>query len=702
VRHRDDIQGLRAIAVLLVVLDHAGVGFLKGGYVGVDVFFVLSGFLITGILLSGAGKRGYVSLSNFYVRRARRILPAAALTLIATDIAAYHLLNFVRARQAVSDSIWASFFAANVRFARQGTDYFAQGQPPSPIQHFWSLAVEEQFYLIWPGLLSLVLFGFVLSRRFAVRRPHSRQAVTRQGIRRLLVVIIVISAASLAWSVHYTRLTPGAAYFSTAARAWELGLGAALAIGASGLTRTPAVLRTMIGWFGFICIACAAVLYSDRTAFPGYAALLPALGAALVIGAGISEQKPRLGIGRLLGLRPFRYVGDRSYAYYLWHWPVLIIAVQYEGHELSVAVKLLLALGAFALSIVSYALFENPIRQMRWPAPAGAMLWPASAAIVFIVAVLTLGAIDDKATRIEEATAAVKPAALADPAAADAARANSKPLPAVVAAVKAARRGAPLPSPLTPPVGNLLKDFYAFPSGCTPYEGETMSKMICRLGDATSAKTIVVIGDSHAQHWMPSILAMAEKDSWAVLPLVKSACGPASWLHFPSKPECPAWYKWAKAQAQSLHPDVTLIAGAWDNAHLPDAAIPAVASLTTAMKRFSASVVVIGDPPPQSKQPVDCLLSQHATMRTCTGKATKVQLHGDLKISAGARKHGIGFIDTRGWFCARSSSKRLEYLCPLVINRTITRRDLGHITTTYGLELAAPFRAAFRRALFGG
>jgi peptidoglycan/LPS O-acetylase OafA/YrhL len=701
VKHRDDIQGLRAVAVLLVVLDHAGVGFLKGGYVGVDVFFVLSGFLITGILLSGAGKRGYVSLSNFYVRRARRILPAAALTLIATDLAAYHLLNFVRARQAVSDSIWASFFAANVRFARQGTDYFAQGQPPSPVQHFWSLAVEEQFYLVWPGLLSLALFGLVLSRRFSVGRRR-RQVVTRQGTGRLLLVIILISAASLAWSVHYTRLTPGAAYFSTAARAWELGLGAALAIVATGLMRIPGLLRAMMGWSGFICIACAAVLYSDRTAFPGYAALLPALGAALVIAAGISDRGSRLGVARCLALRPFRYVGDRSYAYYLWHWPVLIIAVQYEGHDLSVAVKLLLALGAFALSIVSYGLFENPIRQMRWPVPAGALLWPASAAIVFVVAVLTLGAIDDKAARVEAAAAAaVKPAALADPAAVDAARANSKPLPAVVAAVKAARRGAPLPSPLTPPVGNLLKDIWFFASGCAPYEGETMSK-ICRLGDVSSAKTIVVIGDSHAQHWMPTILAMAEKDSWAVLPIVKSACGPASWLHFPNKPECPAWYKWAKAQAQSLHPDVTLVAGAWDASHVPNAAIPAVADLTTAMKRFSNSVVVVGDPPPQSKQPVDCLLSPGATLRTCTSKATKVQLHGELQISADARKHGIGFIDTRGWFCARPSPKKFEYLCPLVINRTITRRDLGHITMTYSLELAAPFRAAFRRALFGG
>jgi peptidoglycan/LPS O-acetylase OafA/YrhL len=686
--------------VLLVVLDHAGVGFLKGGYVGVDVFFVLSGFLITGILLSGAGKRGYVSLSNFYVRRARRILPAAALTLIATDLAAYHLLNFVRAREAVTDSIWASFFAANVRFARQGTDYFAQGQPPSPIQHFWSLAVEEQFYLVWPGLLSLVLFGFVLSRRFTVgHRPN--QVVNRQGSRRLLLVIILISAASLAWSIHYTRLTPGAAYFSTAARAWELGLGAALAIGAAALMRTPGLLRAVIGWSGFICIACAAVLFSDQTAFPGYAALLPALGAALVIAAGIGDQAPRLSVGRFLALGPLRYVGDRSYAYYLWHWPVLIIAVQYAGHDLSVAVKLLLALGAFALSIVSYALFENPIRQMRWPAPAGALLWPASAAVVFVVAVLTLGAIDDKAARVEAAAAAVKPAPLADPAAADAARATSKPLPAVVAAVKAARRGDPLPSPLTPLVSDLLKDIWFFPSGCAPYEGETMSK-ICRLGDVSSAKTVVVIGDSHAQHWMPTILAMAEKDSWAVLPIVKSACGPASWLRFPSKPECPAWYKWAKAQAQTLRPDVTLVAGAWDASHVPNAAIPAVANLTTAMKRFSNSVVVVGDPPPQSRQPVDCLLSPRATMRTCMSKANKVQLHGELRISADARKHGIGFIDTRGWFCARSSPKKFEYLCPLVINRTITRRDLGHITMAYSLQLAAPFRAAFRRALFGG
>ena len=197
-RRRDDIQGLRAVAVLLVVLAHAGVPFLAGGFVGVDVFFVLSGYLITGLLLSDALENGRVSLLRFYVRRARRILPAAALTLVATMIAAQHLLNFVRARDVVDDSVWAAFFAANTHFAAQGADYFQQGQPASPIQHFWSLSVEEQFYLVWPTLLGLVLFGLV-------RRRASRA--------RLLAVIGLVGAASLAWSVHETPSSPASTYF---------------------------------------------------------------------------------------------------------------------------------------------------------------------------------------------------------------------------------------------------------------------------------------------------------------------------------------------------------------------------------------------------------------------------------------------------------------------------------------------------------
>jgi peptidoglycan/LPS O-acetylase OafA/YrhL len=698
--HRDDVQGLRAVAVLLVVLGHAGVGFLKGGYVGVDVFFVLSGFLITGILISRAAKTGYVSLTDFYVRRARRILPAAALTLVATNIAAYYLLNFVRAREAVTDSIWAAFFGANIQFARQGTDYFAQGQPPSPIQHYWSLAVEEQFYLVWPALLSLVLFSAVFGRRRR-RRGEQGQVITERALWRLLTVIVVVGLASLAWSIHQTSLEPAAAYFSTFARAWELALGAALAIAAPNLRRLPASLCAAAGWLGLAAIAAAAVTFSDDTRFPGYAALLPTVGAALVIAAGIRERQSRFGAARALAVAPLGYVGDRSYAFYLWHWPVLVIAVQYVGHDLSVALKLLLISGAFLLSMISYAAFENPIRHMRWRAPAGALLWPASVAAVLVVAFVTLGSIDDKAARIEAAAATVKPTPLADPElAADAARANAKALPAVVRAVKAAQRGAPLPSPLTPPVSQLLKDVYYFPEGCVPHEGESSSK-ICRLGDAASPKKLVVMGDSHLQMWMPTILRMAERDGWVVLPLVKSACTPGSWLRYPSKPECPAWYRWATKQAKALRPDVTLVAGDWGpTGTAVDAAIKAVGTLTVTMKKYSRSVIVLSDPPAQKRQPVDCLLAAGATMKTCSTRVTKTQLYGDLKIAAAAKKHHVAFMASRGWFCARISPTRVVYLCPLVVNRTITRRDRDHVTTTYGLELVSPFRGAFRRALF--
>ena len=415
-RHRDDLQGLRAVAVLLVVLNHAGVTFLGGGYVGVDVFFVLSGFLITGILLGGAVKRGHVSLVDFYSRRARRILPAATLTLVVTTIVAYQLLNYVRAKQTVWDSFWASLFASNIHFAHQGADYFSQGQPPSPVQHYWSLSVEEQFYLVWPTLLSLALFGFVLGRARR-RRVGGTPVITKWAVRRLLIAIVVATIASLIWSIHETSTLPAVAYFSTFARVWELGLGAALAIVALSVTRIPAAIRAALGWLGLAAIAVAAVTFSATTPFPGYAALLPTVGAALVIAAGIGDRDSRMGVGRLLAVAPMRYIGDRSYAYYLWHWPVLIIAAEYVGHDLSLGVNLLLLLAAFLLSIITFRFFEDPIRRARWTNRRSAMLVPSSVAAVVATTVVCLGLINAKVAPLEKASAAEQSRNVADGAA---------------------------------------------------------------------------------------------------------------------------------------------------------------------------------------------------------------------------------------------------------------------------------------------
>ena len=361
------------------------------------------------------------------------------------------LLNFVRAKDVVEDSIWASLFAANIHFATDGSDYFAKAQPPSPILHFWSLSVEEQFYFVWPAVFSLVLFGALFGRSLRGRRSGARPPVGPRAVRRLLIVVLLVGAASLAWSIHSTDASASAAYFSTPARAWELALGAALAVAASRATRIPAALQVGIGWVGLTAVVLAAVLYSAGTAFPGYAALLPTVGTALVIAAGLGHDRSRLGVGRVLSLRPLRYVGDRSYAFYLWHWPVLIIAAQYAGHELSLQTRLLLLCGAFLLSIASYAIVENLLRRMRWPAPIGALSWPASAGAVLAVALVIFGSIDKTAGRIEAAAAAVRPLALVDTAeAANLTRVSSQPLPAVVAAVRAAEQEAPIPWPLTP------------------------------------------------------------------------------------------------------------------------------------------------------------------------------------------------------------------------------------------------------------
>jgi peptidoglycan/LPS O-acetylase OafA/YrhL len=668
--HRNDIQGLRAVAVLLVALGHAGVPFLAGGYIGVDVFFVLSGFLITGILLAEFAERGRISLPNFYLRRARRILPAAALTLVVTDIAAHHLLNLVRAREAVNDSIWSGLFAANVHFARQGSDYFAQSQPPSPFLHFWSLAVEEQFYFVWPSVLALLL-----AWRF----------------RRLLILVLAAGAASLVWSVHFTAASPTTAYYSTFARAWELALGASLAVAAPRL-RLPARAGLALGWLGLAAIGYAAFAYSARTPFPGSAALVPAAGAAFVIGAGLTARPTGYDAGRVLAIAPLRYLGDRSYAFYLWHWPVLILATEYAGRELSLGTKLGLLTFAFLLSVVSYGFVENPIRRMKPTLRMNGVLWPVTATAVAAVALLILDSTDRAAGRLEAAAAAVHPAELVRAAA----PAKTKSLDAVVVSVRQAERGAPLPSPVTPSPANLRGDFYTLPDGCSPGLGSTSSK-ICHLGDARGAKTIVVIGDSHAQMWMPPILRMASRDGWAVVPFIKPRCIPRSWS---SKGECGKWYRWATRSASTLHPAVTLVIGSWMAVWKPARAIAPVAALTATMKRSSASVIVVGDVPGQRRDPTDCLLAPRATMATCTTQATRLQLSTNRAIAANARRSGVGFIDTLGWFCAHPRGSSTRYLCPLIVNRTVTCVDRGHISRTYGLELTAEFRLAFRRQLF--
>ena len=275
VRYRADIQGMRAIAVVAVVANHLA-RWPTGSFVGVDVFFVISGYLITGILVREFESRQTISLRGFYARRIKRILPAGLFVIGATVCATRVLAGIDRYHFAAKDAIAAVLFSANWHFAQTGVNYFNQSLPPSPLQHYWSLSVEEQFYFVWPWLmLGLLLVGLRL--RFW-RREHARLVAG--------VAIVAISAISLAWAFSETAHHPTAAYFSTFVRAWELGLGAFVAIAAQPLGRCDPRLRRVVAVAGMLGVLLSLFVVPTSSGFPAPWGLLPTLSAAAVLAAG--------------------------------------------------------------------------------------------------------------------------------------------------------------------------------------------------------------------------------------------------------------------------------------------------------------------------------------------------------------------------------------------------------------------------------
>jgi peptidoglycan/LPS O-acetylase OafA/YrhL len=342
IRYRRDIDGLRAVAILPVLLFHAHVPGFSGGYVGVDIFFVISGFLITGIIAREVDE-GRFSLTRFYERRFRRIMPALALMILAVLGGAAWLYLPGDLEGVPRSALAATLFASNLWFFTD-TGYFAGGADVKPLLHTWSLAVEEQYYIGFP-LLLLLLARFAPARR--------TQAVA------------AIAAASLALAIAMQRDTSGFAFYLPATRAWELLAGSLLALGA-----VPPIharwLRELSAWTGLAAITAAVLLYDRTTPFPGLAALPPVLGAALLIHAAPGTQA-----ARLLSLPPLVGVGLISYSLYLWHWPLIVFTEYATDAPLSGITRLIVIAAAVALATASWRLVERPFRDARAvPAPS--------------------------------------------------------------------------------------------------------------------------------------------------------------------------------------------------------------------------------------------------------------------------------------------------------------------------------------------
>lgn len=383
---RPDIQGLRAIAVGLVLLYHAGLTWLPGGYVGVDVFFVISGFLITGMLVRQSLQKGRIDLADFYARRIRRILPAATAVLIFIAIVTLVLLPRTRWESIGTEIVGSALYLVNWVFA-DGTDYLDAGSAASPLQHFWTLAVEEQFYIVWPALLIGMLW---LANRGAKRQSDPDAQSAR--IRRFLQIVVgLVMVPSFIWSIYYTQTHPAPAYFVTTTRLWELAIGAAIAIFLVYLEKIPHRVGYILQGGGLVAILAAGIFFTDATAFPGYAALLPTLGAAGVIIGGMSGRATQ-GFAVVLNVRPMRWVGDLSYSLYLWHWPLIIFATYIFDGKLPVWIGLLVVVLAIIPSWLSYRYIEQPFRDWQRlkeksasALRAGASLMVATAACGLIV-----------------------------------------------------------------------------------------------------------------------------------------------------------------------------------------------------------------------------------------------------------------------------------------------------------------------------
>lgn len=694
---RPEVEGLRAVAVVLVLLYHAELGGMSGGYIGVDVFFVLSGFLITSLLTRELATTGTVSLAAFWARRARRLLPASGLVVIATLIAGRVMLDGLSQGDLARDAIAACAFVANFRFLKVGTDYLAEGQATSPLLHFWSLAVEEQYYLVWPGLMLLLV-------RYA-----------RLAKRALVVVLGLMWIASLALCVRSTRDDPMWAFFMLPARAWELLTGALLAIVGGSLWVRRDRARIILGSVGLGSIIGAALAYDAVTPFPGFAALVPVLGTVAVINAGVTFGGPIM----LLRARPLQWIGSRSYAIYLWHFPLLLLAEAKYG-QLNWPTRLTLLAGSLLFAEVSYRLVEIPVRfhPRLVSSPSRSLVMGACVALAGVLgATLLLHnpprlATDEvavvptfatlpptTATTVVSATSTIPapPTTMLRPAVADASHDNPPEIAPLIAAnlptLEAGTETNKVPANLDPGLGAAKNDLpQVYADGCILDVGVNEPKQ-CVYGDPLGAVTIVLFGDSHAAQWMPAIDLVAKQRGWKLIVHVKKACPSAEipTIKDPNQTDCAVWRAAVIALIADLQPELVVMSGYRYQAapgtegRSPDRVWQDGIDLTVSkVKPLVQHVLLLGDSATPKLLVPYCLANNLSFVSNCMAtreEATRPsRLETEREVAA---KYDIDFIPTSDWMCT-------DALCPVIVGNVLMYRDDSHITATAS-EFLAPY-----------
>lgn len=707
--YRPDIEGLRAVAVVGVILFHAGLSQVSGGFVGVDVFFVISGFLITGMLWRELNGTGKVGLRKFYGARARRLLPASALVGVVIAVGVAVLLPLVgplQAKPIFQDGIASALYVGNYWFAIKGINYLTASAPPSPYEHYWSLGVEEQFYLVWPALMIATAW---LVRR-AARRSGSAAPSTK---RPYLMVLGVVAVASFVFSLILTSDVPPMAFFSLPTRAWELAIGGLVALSADLWRRLPAMVGAILGWVGLALILLAYVELGRNTPYPGTAALLPVIGTALVIGAGCAA--PPLGCGRILAISPMRAGGRLSYSWYLWHWPVLMVLLFipiFWVYPLLLVLTLLVVSGVLAW--LTLRLIENPFRFAsvfrRSPGRSLALGGAVTAAAVCVcLAALAILPKPVGSGPAGTALAVAIPPSHAGQTVEDYRGAVRDGFAQVQAAVAASADLKAVPSNLQPslPEAGTQPDYL---NGCLRDVLE-VDQRECTFGDPNSQTTVALVGDSHAQMWIPAFRDVATQRGWRLETLAKGACPMLNLPMFEPtlrRPyrECDQWRPGAISQLKAEHPRLIVLAMSREygkhidyNSNFDTYDSTWNAKLTEMVRELRATgteVLVLGPVPnPQGWVP-NCLALHLSDATACSPARSKAVNQAGIAGEKAATKAGGGqYADITDLFCTQER-------CAAIVGDTLVYRDYSHVTVRYTLQVAPVIGALADLALAGG
>ncbi|MGA1836825.1 acyltransferase family protein [Herbiconiux sp. 11R-BC] len=677
------IQGLRAIAVLLVVVYHFWPGRLSGGYIGVDVFFVISGFLITQQLTRQLERTDRIALPSFYAKRARRLLPAAIVVLVFASLATLFIMPLSSLTENVREILASTFYVENWTLALNSVDYLAAANEPSLVQHYWSLSLEEQFYLFWPVLL-------LGASVFAVKVMKRRKWVG------LIAVLAVVGVASFALSIFFTATDPASAYFVTYTRVWEFAVGGALAL-LPRLRPTRAWQSNILGYGGIAVVLACGYFFTASTPFPGYMAAIPVLGTAAII-VSHHREKP-WDAGRVLSIRPVSFIGDISYSLYLWHWPLIIIAPYVPGWGLSTLNRVALFLFCFVIAWLTKRFIEDPARRWRFFVGRRPRVTMIGVVAAMAVSSLFVGAAWAVQQPKYDAEASQLASTLANPP--DCFGAASGPTNGLTAVpapcVNPALDGQIIPSP-------------GFGNADRPEHPECLSTLNdatvrdCQFGStAADAPQVALIGDSHAYALMDPFIAMAEKNGWHLTTYLKGGC---PWTATPMtgsdafSQSCDTWRASLTEQLSAHTPF-----GAVFTAALVDRATASTsaeadtvaAGYTGAWQQVLGAgtpIVTIVDNPSWSDDPNKCLRTSAES--SCTEpRSDALPAFDPLAIAAsGAAAQGqpVTLLDFSSTYCSDTT-------CPAVIGGANVYRDPDHLTRTFAFTLEPFLSTAIASAL---